>query len=782
MAYTIFRSNGTIFAVIPDGEINSNSTVTLVGQNTLDYGQLLDENFLYLLENSANASPPVTPVTGELWFDTSTSSLKVWNGLAFILPPAGTAVTVTGSAQPAITSVGTLTSLNLIGPLVGTSVIASTVGNTGTTLVGTLSTAAQPQITTIGTLGTLTVTGNITAGNVVANLIGTATQANTSLFANVANSVAGANVTGSVAQANTAAQATVANTALSVSGANVSGTVASATLAATASVAFSVSGANVSGTVASATTATTASLAVSATTATTANTVSNAAQANITSVGTLTNLTVSGNATIGNVRSDNYQFANGTPLNFAVGNISSANISYVAPFNGAATLTGNSKWSQFVSVLDFGADPTGAADSRGAFQAALNTAKHVYIPTGNYKINDRLQMLYTGQTMSGDGRDASVLRINSEFNLSSDAIIDCSNLQPGVILSDFGITFTQPDTSTRASLTAYPVAIKMTDSPRTTIQNFKMQGAINGVDMTGNSGGTFIDLLEMSAFGTGISINGSLDTVRINQFHFWPFNLTDAQQVIFYSDPTRGISVGRVDNLMINEYLNISNLGLYMFDTTAWVNVENSGFDTYNGIQQLAGSLQVSNSYISNLGVPNIYAVKHQGGWAQYNNVRFICGSTNTTPVQLMNTITGSLNLDQCYFEGPVAGIPYITMASNCAAGTALQVENCFFNIGSTNTNVFTGSAPISGTFNTHFLNNIVRTNSNVAFSTATFAFANNYRIYMSGNRAYDKGTGAGTFINVPQDNWNWISGNLAPGWTMNFPAATQGFYSNNPR
>ena len=52
----------------------------------------------------------------------------------------------------------------------------------------------------------------------------------------------------------------------------------------------------------------------------------------------------------------------------------------------------------------------------------------------------------------------------------------------------------------------------------------------------------------------------------------------------------------------------------------------------------------------------------------------------------------------------------------------------------------------------------------------------------MSGNRTYDKGTGAGTFINVPQDNWNWISGNMAPGWTMNFPAATQGFYSNNPR
>lgn len=779
MAYTIYRTNGTIFAVIPDGEINANSTVTLIGQNTTDYGQLIDENFVYLLENSANNTAPVSPVTGQLWFDTTNSTMKMWNGGTWVLPPASTAVTVTASAQPLITSVGTLTNLNLSGPLVGTSLSAATIGNAGAAIIGNVMTAAQPHITSLGTLSSLSVTGNVTAGNVNANITGTVTNALFSNIANLAYSVAGANVTGTVPAATIAGSANIANTAYAVSGANVSGSVGQANLANIASVAYSVSGANVSGTVSSATTATTATSAVTATSATTAGTVTANAQANITSVGTLTSLTVSGN-----LRTDNYQYANGTPVTFGSGTVPSGNVTYAAPYIGATTITGNSKWSQFVSVLDFGADPTGSADSRGAFQAALNTAKHVYIPTGNYKINDRLIMLYSGQTMSGDGRNASVLQIGSGFNLSANAVIDCSGFEPGVELRDFSIVFSQPDTSNRASLTAYPVAIKAVGSPRTTIQNLKIQGAINGIDMTGNSGGTFIELLEMSAFGTGISINGSLDTVRINKFHFWPFGLTTNQQSIFYSNPTRALSVGRVDNLMLNEFLNISNLGLYMYDPGSWINIENSGFDTYNGVQQLDGKLQVNNSYVScTTATAGLFAIKQQGGWAHYTNMRFICGSPNGVPVQMLNTITGSLILDQCHFEGPVTNNPYINMASNCLAGTSLQVANSTFEIGANTTAfVFNGATPSSGTFNTHFVNNIVQTNANVGYLNPMFKFTNNYRIFMTGNRAYDKGTGVGTFITIPQDNWNWVSGNMAPGWTMTFPTATSGYYSNNPR
>jgi len=82
-----------------------------------------------------------------------------------------------------------------------------------------------------------------------------------------------------------------------------------------------ITGANVSGTVANATYATTSG---SATSALTANTVTDAAQANITSVGTLTSLSVSGNITGGNLRT--------AGAVSATGNINGGNI--IVPVNG----------------------------------------------------------------------------------------------------------------------------------------------------------------------------------------------------------------------------------------------------------------------------------------------------------------------------------------------------------------------------------------------------------------------------------------------------------------
>ena len=72
---------------------------------------------------------------------------------------SGTATFVTGNAQANITSVGTLTSLDLIGNLTGSNVSAGIIGNTGSSLVGTLVTAAQTNITSVGNLSSLIVSG-----------------------------------------------------------------------------------------------------------------------------------------------------------------------------------------------------------------------------------------------------------------------------------------------------------------------------------------------------------------------------------------------------------------------------------------------------------------------------------------------------------------------------------------------------------------------------------------------------------------------------------------------
>jgi hypothetical protein len=92
---------------------------------------------------------------------------------------SATATFVTGNAQANITSVGTLTSLNLSGNLTGSNVSAGIIGNTGSSLVGTLATPAQTNITSVGTLSSLAVTGESVFGNL------TGASLNGSILSNV---------------------------------------------------------------------------------------------------------------------------------------------------------------------------------------------------------------------------------------------------------------------------------------------------------------------------------------------------------------------------------------------------------------------------------------------------------------------------------------------------------------------------------------------------------------------------------------------------------------------
>lgn len=190
-----------------------------------------------------------------------------------------TAETVTIGAQPNITSVGTLTSLSVAGNvtaklfvgnitgLITNAVYANTAGistfansaalATVATTAGTVTVGAQPAITSVGTLTSLNVAGNVKANLFVGNITGSianATYATTAGFATTADTANSATTATSATTAGTANSATIANTANS---------------------------------------------------ATTAGTVTTAAQPNITSVGTLTGLSVTGNINAGNVIATN---------------------------------------------------------------------------------------------------------------------------------------------------------------------------------------------------------------------------------------------------------------------------------------------------------------------------------------------------------------------------------------------------------------------------------------------------------------------------------------------
>ena len=81
MAYIINKFSGEQLVVLEDGTIDTSTSLGLVGRNYVGYGETQNENFVYLLENFANNDPPQRPLTGQLWFDTDTKLVNVYDGI-----------------------------------------------------------------------------------------------------------------------------------------------------------------------------------------------------------------------------------------------------------------------------------------------------------------------------------------------------------------------------------------------------------------------------------------------------------------------------------------------------------------------------------------------------------------------------------------------------------------------------------------------------------------------------------------------------------------------------
>jgi hypothetical protein len=228
---------------------------------------------------------------------------------------ATTAGTVTTAAQPNITSVGTLTSLDVNGNITAANITANTGVFTGNgsglsaiaganvsgavgsaTTAGTVTTAAQPNITSVGTLSSLTATGNVTGGNLVtagkvyaSEMINGGTGIYLSAgpsgyinFFTTGGDKASISDSGNIVASNLVANSTV--------------------FAVTANISGNVNAGNVSGTLLT-------------------GTLTTNAQPNITSVGTLTSLSVTGNVAGGNLTTVGVLSVTGTGVSSIAGNL-----------------------------------------------------------------------------------------------------------------------------------------------------------------------------------------------------------------------------------------------------------------------------------------------------------------------------------------------------------------------------------------------------------------------------------------------------------------------------
>ena len=450
----VYATGGRILAVVGGGSssagaggstnsVQYNLSGVLAGDSFLTYNpssKLFTVTGGNVNSNNFNGTGKVVASTLESNITTGTAPLTVVSTTPVANLGVATAATVRTNAQPNITSVGTLVSLDVTGNITAGNINA---GNllTANFITGTLTAAAsaQPNIGSMGNGVRITVAGNINpSANVTYNL-GNSTNRWNDLY------LAGSTIF-------LGAQTIAANaTHVSISG---------------------ILSANVSGS------------------SNTAQTVTNNAQPNITSVGTLTSLTVTGNLSAGNISGGNLVSANfltGTLTTAAQPNITSVGTLTSLDVNGTLTAaniivnpgafqgSGNGLFNLNASNLTLGTVPVARLTGTYTIDISGNATRAGTVTT-NAQPNITSVGTLTSLTVSGNANVGNIGATNGVFtgnisagnisagnitaNFVTNNITTGSNVTAGTITGNWSLSAGSRLTATYADLAEYYAADK----------------------------------------------------------------------------------------------------------------------------------------------------------------------------------------------------------------------------------------------------------------------------------------------------------------------------------
>jgi hypothetical protein len=107
MAYTLKLSNGQLLLNLPDQQSDKVTTsLTLIGKNVNAYGTDINQNYIKILENFANSTPPPgNNLVGQIWYDSAKQQLKVFTASNQYKPVGAPIISAT---RPATLSPGDL--------------------------------------------------------------------------------------------------------------------------------------------------------------------------------------------------------------------------------------------------------------------------------------------------------------------------------------------------------------------------------------------------------------------------------------------------------------------------------------------------------------------------------------------------------------------------------------------------------------------------------------------------------------------------------------------------
>jgi hypothetical protein len=78
MPYNITKSDGTVIFQLADGLVDTaHASIKFIGKNVSNYGEIQNDNLLWMLEHFAKSTPPTNQVNGQLWFDSTSGVARL---------------------------------------------------------------------------------------------------------------------------------------------------------------------------------------------------------------------------------------------------------------------------------------------------------------------------------------------------------------------------------------------------------------------------------------------------------------------------------------------------------------------------------------------------------------------------------------------------------------------------------------------------------------------------------------------------------------------------------
>jgi hypothetical protein len=199
------------------------------------------------------------------------------------------------------------------------------------------------------------------------------------------------------------------------------------------------------------------------------------------------------------------------------------------PVTFLEVLDQNKLWQPVGSggVRIIGLDASGGTDVTAKLDAILASSTQCwFLPAGTYQIRDEVTGRLGG-CLKGDSSRNTIFAINSAtFNMSArGAFFFPPTGGQSFTLMDVGFEYTQPQPANRAAAVNFPPAIYAQSAGRMKLERIYFGAANVCLDARGNAGGAFIHDIECGAYGHGMYWDGTLDTVRIVNWHHWPFGV-----------------------------------------------------------------------------------------------------------------------------------------------------------------------------------------------------------------------------------------------------------------